>query len=185
MASNTLAAFSDPFLWAMISMFGLVLASAVVAAPSIHESRFLGFTGVTLFALGRVVLVLPFCVQLRLTFEPWHWIVGGGLFLAGMIFAVPVAAIRAFTGPDEDVVLKTTGFYGLVRNPLYFGELMWSAGLALWFGSITGLMLIPVWWLALLCLTLIEETSLERALGEPYRSYRDKVHARIIPGLPI
>lgn len=185
MVSNILAVLSDPFLWAMISMFGLVLASAVVAAQSIHKSRFLGFTGVALFALGRVVLTLPFCAQPRLTFELWHWIVGGGLFLAGMIFATPAAAIRAFTGPDEDIVLKTTGLYRLVRHPLYFGELLWSGGFALCFGSIIGLMLIPLWWLALLCLTLIEETTLERTLGEPYRAYRNRVHARIIPGLPI
>jgi protein-S-isoprenylcysteine O-methyltransferase Ste14 len=175
----------DPFLWAAVSLFGLILASAVVAAEAVHRSRLLGFLAVALFAAGRVVLVLPYCPQPRLEFEPWHWIAGPALFVAGMVFASPAVLIRPFRGPDQQVALRTKGFYGWVRNPLYFGELLWCAGLALWFGSIVGLALVPVWWLSLLCLTLIEEDRLDRSLGEPYRAYKHKVRARIIPGLPL
>ena len=35
-----------------------------------------------------------------------------------------------------------------------------------------------------LCARIIEEESLERALGEPYRAYKQRVRGRIIPGLP-
>ncbi len=57
---------SDPFLWASVSLFGLILATAVVAAQAIRNSRLLGFVGVALFAIGRVVLTLPFCPNLAL-----------------------------------------------------------------------------------------------------------------------
>jgi protein-S-isoprenylcysteine O-methyltransferase Ste14 len=39
-----------------------------------------------------------------------------------------------------------------------------------------------VGWLFLIS---IEEESLERALGQPYLAYKEKVRGRIIPGLPI
>lgn len=172
-------------MWAAVSLFGLILTSTVIAAEALRRSRLVGFIGVTLFALGRVVLVLPYCPQPRLEFAMWHWIAGAGLFLAGLVFASPAVRIKPFTGPDGLVGLRTSGLYGWVRNPLYLGELLWSAGLALWFGSVIGLVLIPVWWLSLVCLTLIEETNLQRSLGEPYRAYMRTVRARIIPGLPV
>ena len=45
--------------------------------------------------------------------------------------------------------------------------------------------LVPIWWVAFLCLVLVEETSLERALGQRYLDYKQRVKGRIIPGLPI
>jgi protein-S-isoprenylcysteine O-methyltransferase Ste14 len=45
--------------------------------------------------------------------------------------------------------------------------------------------LVPFWWAGLLSLVLIEEESLERALGQPYLDYRARVRGRIVPGLPI
>lgn len=178
-------ALRDPFLWAAISFWGLMVASVVIAAPVVHRSQLLGFIAVSMFAAGRVMLVLPFCPQPRLELGTWRMPVGGALFVAGLVFAAPAVLIKPFSGPDQEVALRTTGFYGWVRNPLYLGELLWCAGLALWFASIVGLALVPVWWLSLLCLTLIEEANLDRALGESYRDYKRKVRARIIPGLPL
>jgi protein-S-isoprenylcysteine O-methyltransferase Ste14 len=53
------------------------------------------------------------------------------------------------------------------------------------FGSIIGVALIPIWWIASLCIVLVEEKSLESALGQPYLDYKKLVKGRIIPGLPI
>ena len=52
-------------------------------------------------------------------------------------------------------------------------------------GSIIGIALVPVWWSGFLFLILIEEESLERAIGAKYVDYKKKVRGRIIPGMPI
>ena len=41
------------------------------------------------------------------------------------------------------------------------------------------------WWATYLAIVLVEETSLERALGQRYLDYKQQVKGRIIPGLPI
>ena len=63
--------------------------------------------------------------------------------------------------------------------------LLWSFGWAIIHRSIVGVALVPLWWAGLLILALIEEESLERALGQTYLEYRKRVRGRIIPGLPV
>lgn len=107
------------------------------------------------------------------------------IFAAGLVFALPVFAIRPITGPAAGVSLKTHGLYGIVRNPLYLSDVLWFLGLAVMFRSEIGIALVPVWWVALWLLTMIEEESLERALGQPYIEYKQRVRGRIVPGLPL
>ena len=175
----------DPFLWALISMFGLVGAGAVGSGKKLGQYPLFGFTIVLIFILGRVILVLPFCSQPRFDSGNWHWIIGGIIFVVGLIFCIPGLYIKAFTAPDENVQLRTTGFYGIVRNPIYLGEVLWCLGWAIIFRSIIGISLVPVWWTGLLLHIMIEEESLERELGQPYIAYKKQVRGRIIPGLPI
>ncbi|NIO04336.1 MAG: hypothetical protein GTN74_06885 [Proteobacteria bacterium] len=175
----------DPFFWALISMFGLVGASAGVGGKKLGKHAVLGFIIVLLFDLGRVILVLPFCHQPRFEAGGWHWIVGAVIFATGLIFCTPALIIKPITAPDAEMELKTSGFYGFVRNPIYLGELLWCLGWAIMFRSIIGVTLIPVWWAGLLLLIVSEEQSLERELGQPYVAYKARVRGRIIPGLPI
>jgi protein-S-isoprenylcysteine O-methyltransferase Ste14 len=113
------------------------------------------------------------------------WIAGGVIFAVGMVFALPVFAIRPITGPAAGVSLKTRGLYRIVRNPLYLSDVLWCLGLAVMFRSEVGIALVPVWWAALWLLTMIEEESLERTLGQPYIEYKQRVRGRIVPGLPL
>ena len=83
------------------------------------------------------------------------------------------------------MVLKTTGIYSIVRNPIYLADLLFSLGFAVMFRSIIGIGLIPIWWAAYLAIVLVEETSLERVLGQRYLDYKQQVKGRIIPGLPV
>lgn len=174
----------EPFFWALVSMFGLVGAQAVVGNAGLRKYRSLGFFMVTLFALGRVILVLPFIAQPRFYIAQSR-LIGSIIFGSGMIFCLPAFRVKPFTGPDASIGLRTTGFYGTVRNPIYLGELLWCLGWAVMFGSIIGIALVPIWWASLLFLTAIEEDSLEREIGQPYREYKHRVRGRIIPGLPV
>ena len=175
----------DPFFWAFLSMFGLLVGMAVVSGTRLGRYAPVGFIIVMICDLSRVMVVLPVCPQPRFEIGYWNWIAGGMFLVAAVVFAAPVLSIKPWTSPDEQTVLKTTGIYGLVRNPIYLADLLFTLGLALLFRSIIGLALVPLWWAGFLALVVIEEGSLERALGQPYLDYKQRVKGRIIPGLPL
>jgi len=177
--------FGDPFFWTLVSMFGLAGATALVGSARLAKFRSLGFGAVGMFTLGPVVLVLPAVSQPRLVAGDWIWVAGGLIFAAGMVFALPVFTIRPITGPAAGVSLRTGRFYRIVRNPLYLSDVLWCLGWAVMFRSEIGIALVPVWWAGLWLLTIIEEESLERKLGQPYIEYRRRIRGRILPGLPL
>jgi O-methyltransferase involved in polyketide biosynthesis len=71
------------------------------------------------------------------------------------------------------------------RQRPFLTDILFTLGFAVMFRSIIGLALIPIWWVAFLLLVLVEETSLERALGQRYLEYKQQVKGRIIPRLPV
>lgn len=180
-----MAFLSDPFFWAFVSMFALAAASQIVSGRNLGRRPLFGFIVVAIFGLGRVVLVLPSLPQPRFEMGGWHWVLGGVIFALGVAFSAPALTIRPLTAADEQVKLKTTGFYGIVRNPVYLGEILWCLGWSILFRSIIGVALVPFWWAGLLFTSMLEEESLERALGQPYSEYKKRVRSRIIPGLPL
>lgn len=175
----------DPFFWALISMFALVGAGMVVSGSKPGRHPLFGFTIVTVFIIGRVILAMPPLPQPRFESGGWHLVPGWIILAAGLVFCLPALSIRPFTAPSGNIQLKTTGFYAVVRNPIYLGEVLMSLGWSIIFRSIIGIALVPLWWIGLLCLVLIEEQSLEREVGRPYLEYKARVKGRIIPGLPI
>lgn len=175
----------NPFFWALVSMFAIVGGGVLVSQKKLAKHLLFGIVVVGLFILGRAILVLPVCPQPRFESGGWHWFVGGVIFVSGLGFSVPALFIKPLTPPNEQTKLVTNGFYGIVRNPIYLGEILWYLGWAIMFRSIIGVALVPVWWLGLLLHTLVEEEMLKRALGQPYVDYTRKVRGRIIPGLPI
>ncbi len=175
----------NPFFWAFIGMFGLLAGTAAVSGTKLGGYAPLGFTIVMICDLARVMLVLPVCPQPRFEMGYWNWIVGGIIVAAATVFVMPAFSVKWWAAPQENMVLRTTGIYGIVRNPIYLADVLFSLGLAIMFRSIIGVALIPLWWAGFLFVILIEESSLERALGQPYVDYRQRVKGRIIPGLPI
>lgn len=180
-----MAFLNDPFFWAFISMFAILGSSQIVGGKNLGRNPFFGLLIVALFTLGRVILVLPSLPQPRFEIGGWHLITGGVIFAVGVIFSLPALKIKPFTAPDRKVYLKITGLYRIVRNPIYFGEVLWCLGWAILFRSMIGVILVPFWWASLLFITMIEEESLERELGQSYLEYKRKVRSRIIPGLPV
>jgi protein-S-isoprenylcysteine O-methyltransferase Ste14 len=173
----------NPFFWAVISMFGLVGASTAVGSNKLGKNPFLGIIIVIIFDLGRFILV--FCPQDRFEMADLHLVVGGMILIIGLVFCIPAFSIKPFTVADKNIKLITTGFYGIVRNPIYLGEVLWCLGWAIIFRSTIGIFLVPFWWVGLLFHTLIEEEKLEQTLGQSYLDYKNRVRGRIIPRLPI
>jgi protein-S-isoprenylcysteine O-methyltransferase Ste14 len=179
-----MAFLKDPFFWAFISMFAFMASTQIVSGKNLGRNPLFGVSVVIIFALGRVILVLPSLPQPRIVIGEWSWVFGGMIFAAGLVFSLPAFSIRPFTAPDIQTHLKTTGFYRIVRNPLYLAEVLWSLGWSIMFRSVIGIALVPFWWASLLFLSLIEEVNLERELGQSYLDYKKRVRGRIFPGLP-
>jgi protein-S-isoprenylcysteine O-methyltransferase Ste14 len=175
----------DPFFWAFISMFALVGCFQIVCVEKTGRHPLYGAIIVALFELGRGVLALPSLPQPRFETGGWQMAIGAVIFALGLVFSIPALTIKPFTGPDEKVSLKTTGFYSIVRNPIYLAEVLWCLGWSILFGSIIGVLLVSLWWAGLLSLIMVEEESLEREVGDPYLEYKRRVRGRILPGLPI
>ncbi len=116
-------------------MFALMGATPIACGHKLSRHPRYGIIVVAIFALGRVVLVLPFLPQPRFELGGWHWVVDGFLFALGAIFAVPAFSIKPFTAPDEKIKLKMDSFYGSVRNPIYLSEVLWCLGWSVMFRS--------------------------------------------------
>ena len=180
-----MSAWTDPFFWAFISMLGLVGACSVVGTRKLGTRPLLGLAIVSVFFIGRFLLVMPFCPQPRFEVSLMTEVAGWVAFVLGILFGLgPCLQIKPLTIADSGTALRTTGFYKVTRNPIYLGELLWCFGWSLLNRSIIGVALIPLWWAGLLCLILIEEESLERALGQAYRDFKARKRGRILPGLP-
>jgi protein-S-isoprenylcysteine O-methyltransferase Ste14 len=173
------------FFWAFVGMFGLLIGIALVSGIKLGQNPILGLITIMVCDLARIILVLPFCPQPRFEIGIWNWIIGGIVLVVAMVFGLPALSIDWRTAPDSKTVLKTTGIYGIVRNPIYLADILFTLGFALMFRSVIGVALVPVWWTAYLAIVLVEEASLERALGQRYLVYRQQVKSRILPGLPI
>ncbi|MBN1679802.1 MAG: isoprenylcysteine carboxylmethyltransferase family protein [Anaerolineae bacterium] len=181
-----MAVVTNPFFWAFVSMAGLVGCCGVVSSRRLGRLTLYGAVMVALFDLGRCVLVLPGVEQTRFHVPAGLGVLGTVLLIGGGVAALaPCGLIRPLNVADEHTALTTGGLYTVVRNPIYLGELIWCLGWAILNGSVAGVVLVPVWWAGLLVLITLEEESLERSIGEPYRVYKAQVRGRIIPGLPI
>jgi protein-S-isoprenylcysteine O-methyltransferase Ste14 len=183
--SEKILLFANPFFWAFVGMFGLLVGIALVSGIKLGQNALIGFITIMVCDSSRIILVLPFCLQPRFEMGGWNWVIGGIILAAALAFGVPALSINWRTAPDDKMVLKTNGIYGVVRNPIYLADILFTLGFAVMFRSIIGVALVPVWWAAFLALVLVEETSLERTLGQRYLNYKQQVKGRIIPRLPI
>jgi len=111
----------------------------------------------------------------------------------GLAFALVLAggAIRSWAmgyhvwrrrkGPEGERSLVTAGPYARVRNPLYLGTLLISAGIALMSGSwVIILIYVLVFWSGYYATILWEEQRLARQFTEAYGEYFRQV-PRLVP----
>ena len=107
----------------------------------------------------------------------------GLVVLAGLALMAAAAwtMLRARTTvnplkPERATRLVTGGVFARSRNPIYLGDALILAGLALGFGNWLGFLLLPlfVWFIGRLQIAP-EERALQRLFGEVYRAYCARV----------
>jgi protein-S-isoprenylcysteine O-methyltransferase Ste14 len=92
----------------------------------------------------------------------------------------PVLDARRSAMPRH-VPLETTGIYGFVRHPLYFGWALFVFGAPTMTGTRAVFAVISTVYLAIAI--PFEERALIRLFGDGYRTYQQRTRWRMIPGL--
>jgi protein-S-isoprenylcysteine O-methyltransferase Ste14 len=106
-------------------------------------------------------------------------LVGAGLTIA-MLVTIQNGYAAANVTVEHGQQLSSTGWYGFVRHPMYFGNVILMLGVPLALGSYWGL-LIVVAGLAVLALRINDEEALLTQQLAGYREYMQKVHYRLVP----
>ena len=175
----------NPFFWAMLSMFALMGCTASLMTKRLGKYLGLNAGCVGIFALGRFLIPIACCDQPQFHGGPILAVIGFIVFVVGLVFLCAAFSINPWPAPDEQYPLVTSGFYALVRHPMYLGEVIWTLGWSIMFGSILGVALVPIWWGGLLFHAIIEEEHMEQMFGQRYIDYVARVRGRLLPGLPL
>jgi protein-S-isoprenylcysteine O-methyltransferase Ste14 len=104
-----------------------------------------------------------------------------GLSMASLVIMHNSYA-AATVGVQADQTVVSTGFYGLVRHPMYTGIVITLVGLPLALGSYWGLIFVIPGVLLLAFRIRDEEGMLQKEL-DGYRAYSQQVRYRLVPGM--
>ncbi|HET6732536.1 methyltransferase family protein [Mycobacterium sp.] len=106
-------------------------------------------------------------------------LVAVGLGLAQLVVIQNSYAAATITVEAEQTVVST-GLYGLVRHPMYFGTVIMMIGTPLALGSYWGLLaIVPA--LPVLVARIDDEEKLLQQELDGYNEYMQKVHYRLVP----
>lgn len=141
----------------------------------------------TILAVVAVLVISAFDHRFGWSTVPTPVIIGGNvLVFVGLTIAQVVVVQNNYAGATITVEagqpLVSTGLYGLVRHPMYFGTLIMMIGTPLALDSYWGLLAIAPALLILAVRIDDEETMLREELSG-YDAYMDKVHYRLVPGV--
>jgi protein-S-isoprenylcysteine O-methyltransferase Ste14 len=104
-----------------------------------------------------------------------------GLLIA-MITTIQNGYAAANINVESDQKVVSTGFYALVRHPMYFGNVVLMLGVPLALGSYRGLLFVILGLVGLAVRILDEEKVLAQELTG-YTDYVQRVHYRLVPGV--
>jgi protein-S-isoprenylcysteine O-methyltransferase Ste14 len=111
-------------------------------------------------------------------------LVGDVLVAVGLAVAVLVVTQNSYAATTVRVVadqkVVSTGLYGLVRHPMYTGNVIMMVGIPLALGSYWGLVFVVPGLIVLAWRVRDEEGLLQEKL-DGYREYTQKVHYRLMP----
>ena len=172
----------DVFFWATIATATIVLEIAVSISRRKRRKVVYAISGILaiiLFEFPR--FIIPLLTQPSLGLNPnVARILGGVTFAVGLAIMI-VAFLQLMKAKREGWKLQTSGIYGIVRHPMYLGDILWALGWSIVFNALYALALTPLWFFLRYSLAVLEEEKLIEKYGEIYIKYMQKVRKRIIP----
>ena len=78
--------------------------------------------------------------------------------------------------PENTTGLVITGLYKISRNPMYVGLFIMLFGFAIWLGSLTPFLVLPLFYIVITAMQIKpEERFLLEKFGKEYQAYKDSV----------
>ncbi len=138
-------------------------------------------------SFGALIIVPPLDFRFGWSNVPWYVsIFGDALIAVSFYIFYLVSKVNTYAAAnvrvEEGQQVISTGIYGLVRHPMYFGALFLIMGTPLALGSWWALLLTPFFVLVLYYRIVNEEKVLLRDL-QGYADYCAKVRWHLIPGI--
>lgn len=172
----------DVFFWAMIATATIVLEIVVFISRRKRRRIIYAISGISaiiLFELPR--FIIPLLPQPTIGLNPdIAKIAGGAIFAVGMSIVI-AAFIQLMKAKREGWKLQTSGVYGIVRHPMYLGDVLWALGWSIIFNALYALALTPLWFFLRYSIAVLEEEKLIEKYGENYKAYMQRVPKMIIP----
>jgi len=173
---------ADVFFWATVATATIVL-EIVVFIPRRSKRKVIyaisGIAAITLFELPR--FIIPMLPQPSIGLEIYEAKIAGlSLFALGISIMI-ISFIQLMIAKRENWKLQTSGIYGIVRHPMYLGDVLWSVGWSIAFNALYALLLTPLWLFLRYSLAVLEEEKLLEKYGREYEDYMRKVPRRMIP----
>jgi len=175
-----MALLSNPFLWSLLCMAGILASTAIASSGDTADQPRLRALAGALFCLGAVGTAAPWTTQPRFGLASLWNEIAGALIALGAAWLM-VANLLALTRVPRFAGLWLQETFDVLRNPVYLGEALLAAGLALAMGSYVGLALAPLWLLAFIVPASLREYRLSRNLGYTYLQYLFQVPSRYLP----
>ncbi len=171
--------FQDVFFWATIATATMFLEVTIFISRR-RKRRIVyaiaGILAIILFEVPR--FLIPFLPQPRLRMD-FLKSIGLTVFALGLAIMM-IAFAQLMKAKREGWRLQTTGIYGIVRHPMYLGDVLWALGWSLALKALYALALTPLWFFLRYCLATLEEEKLMEKYPE-YSDYIRKVRWRILP----
>jgi protein-S-isoprenylcysteine O-methyltransferase Ste14 len=137
---------------------------------------------IALIVAGLMWLLDSHFPLLHLWDEPWNRI---GLVLMAAALVIDGWSLALFLmhrttihplKPEDTSALVTRGLYRFTRNPMYLGLLILLTGFAVFMGSLTPLIMLPLFVMVMNRQQILhEERVLEEKFGEEYLVYKKRV----------
>lgn len=136
-----------------------------------------------LLVAGFMWLLDHFFPIINLISEPWNKL--GFLPIIFALFTDGMSLLQFFKvhttinpiHPENTKQLVTTGTYRFTRNPMYVGLLFLLIGWTILLGSLSPIVLLPVFmWIITIEQIIPEEEILEQKFGQKYLDYKNAVN---------
>lgn len=103
-------------------------------------------------------------------------VIGAAFFLPAVISFVRHKTTVNPNSPDTATTLVTSGIYGITRNPMYVGMLIFLITFILWLGALSAVFAAIAFFLLIDRYQIRgEERALIRLFGSPYQEYAARV----------